>query len=374
MPNRFDKNRLRTGNSTYKPTADHVYVDVKLGNTGSERGVPIVYNQQRLEPILDNPSNYYLSLIRWKIPAFALPILIFPIADPDASSYLSSYSITLVYNNIPYQEQLFYTNQNGSSLEPPLTSEKFYFVYYEEHFMTMVNSALQRAFDSIPGVPVGATAPELIFEAESRLFSLIAQQANYEVDVEPIPPSQPTFNATIRIYFSYGLYQLFNGLPFRTVAEALPEASNGRDVQLIVQTFENNTLPGSLLSMVQNFQSLSIWSPVKQLEFTTALLPISSEFTSASGDSFKKIMTNFEPLSDNKGGERDMYQYFPQGPYRLVDMVGTNPIYSIDLRVTWSDIEGNDYPVEITSLQQFSAKLLFVKRNLYKSDNILYEH
>jgi hypothetical protein len=123
----------------------------------------------------------------------------------------------------------------------------------------------------------------------------------------------------------------------------------------------------------QDYSTIGNWNPVKQILFETSFIPVQPEFTATSDNSFKKILVDFEPNQSGLEDYRTVLQYFPSGQYRLVDITGTNPVYQVDLTVKWIDIDGVEYFVRIPENQVFSAKMIFAKRNIYKSANLIYE-
>lgn len=395
----FDKNLITTS-TTERPTDDHVYIDLKVGNNSDNRAILAKYDQTRTTQILDNPANYYLSLVRWKVPGFEFPLLIFPVEpnplDPFDPNY-SQYSVTFETSTDIFQYHLYYISYNDPevTIQPPTNSPPYqqkttyYFIYDYQQFLNILNHGLYMAYLNVTGKPVGALFPYMIFDPETRLFSLVAPIADYTVDITPIPAppadptTPPTFDADIKVYFNFKLFSLFNGLPARIIKENSANSTQGRDVQIIIRNYGNNFFPtqnsatpypSDFYEIKQNFSSIAYWSPVKQIIFITELIPVNSEYTAISSDSFRKILTDFEPISETSTDIRTTFQYFPQGNYRLIDLIGTKPIYNIDLQVKWLDINGNEYFVTIAPFQEFTAKLLFVKRNLFKTDNLLYEN
>lgn len=358
-----------------KPTSDNVYIDIKVNNDTDSRGVLAKYSQTRLEPLLSNPSNYYLALVRWKIPGFSLPLLIFPIQNGQGDPNLSEYSVTLETSTDIVQFYLHFVSYNVPQF-PPTTANPtqepspYYFIFDYQQMLNILNDALLNAHNTLTGKPVGSVAPFLIYDPTTKLFSIIATQADYGVDLTP-SPIVPTFDAPIKIYFNFKLFSLFNGFPSRITTEGSVESTQGRDVQILISDYNNAPLGDN--QVIQDFTSISYWSPVKQVVFITELIPANSENTAVSNDSFRKILTDFEPIPSSNQDVRTTYQYFPQGQYRLIDMIGTKPLYNIDLQVKWLDINGNEYYVTIPPFQQFTAKMLFVKRNLYKTDNLIFD-
>ena len=383
---RFKKHRIQN-HLRSAPTSDNVYVDLKVENVSEMRTVKAQFTQTKTTQLLDNPSNYYLTLARWKVPAFELPVLIFPInkssnAGPDESQYIITFETSTGLYSFP----LYYVSYNVPNTGIPklvgdgtAAPSKYWFVYSYQQMLNIINHALQMCFDNVVGKPVGATtAPYMIYDSATKLFSLIAEQPYFTCDITPqpspptFPNTPPTFDAPIKIFFNYKLYSLFNSIPSRTIPSN--QATNHRDVQILVADYKNNTTPSGELIIQQDFSSVTFWNPVKQILFLTKLIPINSEYTSVSSNSFQKILTDFEPTNSWTSDVQTTLQYFPQGQYRLTDLIGNQPLYNIDLTVKWLDIDGNEYFVEIPPFQQFSAKLLFLKRNLVKTDNLLYDH
>ena len=344
-------------------SSDNVYVDIIVRNISDERRINAEYSETRVEAIVDNPSDYYLSLVRWSLPAYNLPLNIMPIQS--GSSTDSEYSVTLEFNGDIQPINIQYISRNA--VTPTTDQSSIYFwMFTYQHMVDLINTALDSAFSALAAPPIGSTAPYLIFNPESNLFSLIAQTTFYDL----------TLATPIKIWFNSKLYELFNGLPSNFPNEILQ--LDGRDAQILVNDYHNNlynepisapVFPPLFYEIKQNFKSISTWTAVKQIIFETQLIPINSEYTSVSNNSFKKILTDFEPIKSSDQDVRTLLQYFPQGQYRLVDLVGTNPQYNIDLIASWLDIYGNVHKVSIPYLHQMTAKLLFVKRNLYKTLN-----
>jgi len=367
-------------NSSYTP--DNVYVDIKIPNlTQTTKNVLMTFEQQKDNPIIDNPSHYYLSLVRWKVPGGNFPVLIMPIVDGQADPNLSVYTVTLETSTDTFQKNLYYydrsfdTAPGGDPLNanPNQKVSSYYFIYEYQHLLDMVNQALYAAWDNVTGKPVGSEPPFMIFNPVTKIFSLVAQLSQYGVEINALPltnpANPPSYDADIKIFFNVALQELFTGFAIKY----FDNATLGRDAQVLVANYQNNYWPvpsvvSDYVEVSQQFSSAAQWSPVKQILFSTNSIPIQSEFTATSGSSYKKILTDFEPLADTPFSDaRTTLQYYPQGPYRLLDLTGTNPLYKIDLYVTWLDIDGNEYYATVPPDDVFTAKLLFVKRDLYKN-------
>jgi hypothetical protein len=54
---------------------DNIYLDIQISNINNENTAPIIlnYNQTRDTPILKNPSDYELSIVRFSLQTTSLP-------------------------------------------------------------------------------------------------------------------------------------------------------------------------------------------------------------------------------------------------------------------------------------------------------------
>ncbi len=377
MTDKPDKHRKTTQRSP-----DNVYVDVKVSNDGSERFVLAKYSQQKSEAILDDPSQYYLALVRWRVPGSFFPLLIMPIQDNQPNHYLSQYSVTFETSTDVHQQYLYYYSQSPSPDPVPTDAipeqkvNSFYFVYDYQHVVSMVNHALNSAFLNVTGKPALAAIPFMVYHEDTGRFGIVANLVDYGVDIQPTPignpTTDPTYSASIKIFFNEQLFNLFSGIP----SKFFNNSTLGRDAQILIQNYGENSFPiqntmvpwpSGLVITEQNYNSTSNWSPVKQILFQTSTIPIQAEYTSVSHNSYKKILTDFEPnYASPLLDPRQTLQYYPQGPYRLIDLIGTNPLYNIDLFVTWIDTDGHEFYAAVPPHDQFTAKLLFVRRDVYK--------
>jgi hypothetical protein len=117
--------------------------------------------------------------------------------------------------------------------------------------------------------------------------------------------------------------------------------------------------------ITQEYNTLYLWNSFKDLVFISNSMPIVNEYiksTTAGLVNFQPIVTDFEPLLAAAGDARSTLQYFPQGPYRLINMNGTIPLKRIDVQVFWKDSEDNLYPILIPKGQPLTIKFLFIKK------------
>lgn len=362
---------------------DRFYYNIAIPGSNTSRFnstffniVPAIYSQQLTQSILQNPCEYYMSIVRFTIPTEILPIFIFEAQPfPNILKDLGVYSVTLEYNG-NYSPQTFveYITTNPTTDIPKIPTADniywergfYYYVYNYTTFLTMINNALADAFLLLPGAPI-TTPPFLIYNAETQLISLIADKLFYDRDL-PIP---------IRVFFNGKLQRFFGGIPyiFYSINDPL-----GRDSAFLINDLRNNTYllpnipPGpTYLNITQNYNTLSDWNSFKSLKIITSIIPIRMESTPSAQTlqnsngvvNLESIVTDFEPLLLAGAEGRTTIQYQLDGPYRLINMTDINPLSRLDLQVYWTDELLNKYLVYVPEGQILTIKIAFIKKSSY---------
>lgn len=330
---------------------NHVYYNVIIPNAGT---TPVLasFMETRTTPLVMNPSEYHLAIVRFSVPSSLVPLFLFQDGV---------YKVTLSYSGILFTEtvQFIQTNQTD-------TSDRN--VYIFQNFIDMVNAALLAAFNAAviaaPG-PLPDFAPELVFDTATQLTYL-------KVDPKWNPA---TLNPTLQIWFNTALYDKFGSfnVNFNGYTNAL------QNYQFIVEytggnLFNDLDYPAAatskpFLHMMQTGVSIGYMSNVKTIVFTSTSIPGKAEYipsiTGNSNDNFRNILIDFEPLDEGNtvSNINNIYwQYYPQGPYRLVDLQSTQPITNVDLQVSWQDELGNLSPIYIAPGRSLTVKMLFQKK------------
>lgn len=344
--------------------------------------IPVNYTEERTTPILQNPSDYYVSVIRFTIPGTTIPIMIFPIQTNQSNINLSTLSITLTLN--AEVQQIFLTFVpfvNFPAPPGPVGNEQvnspYYYVYDYNHVILMINAALATAFAALTGKPAGSLAPYLILDPNNNLISLVTTRAGYTFN--PLTNISPPANI-IGIYINTPLSTLLQFLPNKFIGY---DAPNGTNAWLIVTDLFDNaytppniapTFPSLYLRMTQEALSLDLWNSCNSIVFQTGNIPIQYEYvpntdignlTQASNDNFRPVLTDFSPILDDPHDTQSIFNYFVSGPYRITSLKSTNPLYKIDLQLYWQDKKNNLYPLTIVEGNTVSVKLMFIKKSLY---------
>lgn len=136
----------------------------------------------------------------------------------------------------------------------------------------------------------------------------------------------------------------------------------------------------------QDYRSTdAMWSPVSAIVFTSALLPVKKEYTSATVDlnagnlgsgssgsqsAFQPIISDFSIDQQQEGAEgyRNFTQYEPSAEYKMVSMTASHEeIRNIDIQVFWKyRLTGELIPLTAANCSDINIKMLFRKMD-YRS-------
>jgi hypothetical protein len=59
-------------------------------------------------------------------------------------------------------------------------------------------------------------------------------------------------------------------------------------------------------------------------------------------------------------------QYILQSVYKLIDLIGNDPINTIDIKLFWYDSHNNIYPLGVSLGDSISLRLVFIKKGTEK--------
>jgi len=127
------------------------------------------------------------------------------------------------------------------------------------------------------------------------------------------------------------------------------------------------------LQIVQEYSTVSLWTPVTSIVFTSNTLPIVANQVSApllffngkrfqSGGNNSNIAQIITDFVASDGIYKPNLVYIPSAQYRLVDLVGNSPLYNIDIEVFYKNRVGEFIPLRLGSGGTATVKILFTRK------------
>lgn len=367
------------------PDTQYLNLVVPPRNPNVDGNIPASYISQFSQPILYNPQDYLMAMVRFQISGINIPLLIPRIQPfPNVNINNTIYSVSIGYNGAFSPQQYVQFVQTDftdfvpappTALNPNVVYTPYYFVYEYTDFIMMVNTALAAAFAATPGIGGAATtAPYFIFDPISQRISLIAPQAAYDLTTGAVA-------LPVTVYVNTPLFRFFDGIP---IIDRASNSATGRDIQFNIRNLNNSNwyqatgpaapaYPYLLLQMQQEYDALADWNCLQNVQLQSATLPINKEVVPSIRPNNQGEITSLGILSDfiplvTKGPEfRTDISYVANGSFRYIDMLGQTPITKADLSFYWVDELGEQRLIYTPPNKLATAKILFIKKDLVGS-------
>lgn len=373
---------------------DKVYLNVAI-NSDYEVGKPIKlakYQATTTTAIIDVPSKYYLAIERFQIPTQGVPLLNCPIKTGQADPNLTPFTFKLrkftgtdpvtgnpqgpIYTqNVIYTPNIQVATGPIATPKPPLVeqdlSSSYYNIFSYTRFVELFNVAIQEALNQLlaatPGWVTSTKPAKFRYNPDNRLIELIY-------------PSE--WIGKVELYTNYEMIVYLDGFEltefygtdlgpyywFRFDPKVDPENYHYEPGQTppVTVAYPGNATP-YFYKMSQQYSTIQEWSSFINLVITTGTIPVIPESSQARGSDTGTIarlgiLTDFQPSLDEPGIQRGIFNYFPQGPRRYINLTGNVPLKTIDFQIFWQDKEGRLFPLEIPFGQQVSVKMIFAKK------------
>ena len=378
---------------TYQDTPDKVYYDVTISNLNTIDVVPpiLYFNETRNSPFVLDPESYYLSIVRFSLDTNTLPIIIPSIIpSPNSDVNKTIYSITLSWTNpiAPFQEFTFQKfldfvpqdtqssvpappSQNANGLQNNTTG--YYNIFNFQYWILLVNNTFTSAYNGLNALVIAGGlvlpstfAPVMAWDTQTSCASISAESPGYD----------DTTTGYIGIFFNASMFNLFSSFPVYILGT---NQTLGRNVRISTSNFGGTNLipfpPPTYTSfacqIIQEYSTISSWTPITSIVFTSNTLPIVPNQISApllfyngsifntggNNSNIAQVITDFVAES-----YKPQIIYTPSAQYRLVNLVGNTPLYNLDIGVFYKDRVGFLVPFRLPSGGTATIKILFTRK------------
>jgi len=380
-------------NSNYILEPNHIYFDFTMVNNDTTGTLPppnLVFTETRTNPIVNNASDYYVSVVRFGVETPTLPLMIpqAVLGQSDPNKLIYTVNLTFEYLGVVYESQTNVSfipqNVNDPIPAPPITQQdltsEYYYIFSFQHFVLMVNNALQTAFTSLDAAVVGAggtlpsaIAPYIEYNPTSGDYTLNGDVLGYDSDQNN--------QTSIYIFMNAPMYTLFSS--FESKNYGYTNITGGKNFQLVLRNINNGSnvyTPSppspSFYQSYGEYPTAPLWVPIESLVFQASLLPIVPEQqtrplifnsdvlfgTGGNNSAIGSTLTDLQVYLTTGTEYKPLLQYAPSAEYRLIDLIGENPVNSIQISCFWKDKYGNLNPFKLGSGCGASMKILFRKK------------
>jgi hypothetical protein len=367
------------------------YLDVNLATL--ETGLqPITKLLNRNSPIVDNPSDYYVSVSRFICSTQRVPLWQPQLntTAPNNNGLDTIYSITLTYGTITSTQVYMQVINEDDTVPPPvtpvssqpLTTWGNVYTYYT--ICNMINTALATAYAdlvaqvAISGVNLYADPPYMTWNPVTQLFSMTGYPlSQYD---------QSTGAKVVNIYFNNNFRQFLLGWNY-IVQNNSTDSPTGTDVLLVMQNLNNNISPipvppavvaPTTTTLIMSQDIVASWCFVALSKIQVlASLPIAfpyltdtplSVLSTGLNNNTENILLDFiVNYADNGAGafQQPILYYANSDLFSAPQkMAGNHSFNSFNVAVRWVNLQGYSFPLETFGLRNASIKFAFVHKSI----------
>lgn len=348
------------------PTQIYYNIDI-INNDVSDEGKQLIldFDETRTGTFLNNPEDYFISVVRFSLDSISLPVFI-PQIDQNAGINDTIYYITVHNTVASFTKRIIYTPENLSipapvSSNPQDNSKLYYNVQSFEIWVQMINKAISDACSDA----LISDVPFFRFDGSTNLIDLYYPES--------------WVSSGFKLLINNPLETLLSVFPFRKYPKSGYD-NNPLAIHefLIYESYKKETI-GTTTYYVKTSENtpISLWNPISSIVFVSTRLPILSSFTGAPkifnskqtlssngyNDNLTSILTDFSVAIGGLNTYKPNLYYEPSGEYRLVDLIGNIPLNSVHLKVYYKDKFDNLIPFLLNSGCMASLKLMFRKKS-----------
>jgi hypothetical protein len=361
-----------------------IYYDINLNNfeSSGNKKQELRFSETRVRPIIHEAGKYSLSIVRFQLDTISLPTYICDIVpSPNTDVNKMIETVTLTYKHLTVGPlNISWIPENEHTIQPANVPgiqdapSEYYYGYSFRHFCDLVNNTFNILTDqlivaidtdsSLLDMP-SLLPPMLIWNEENQIAELLMQNEYYN-----------DYNVLdVQVYYNRALYNKFSSFP---AYKNLNNVDNKHyhiyakdDLRTkLVYIYINDTIsPITYIKTKQEYSTISNWSAVSAIVFTTNTLPIfgtqiAEPLVYNDGhNGHSEIPQKFAQIVSDMATNDLCYKpnliYSPFAENRYIDMYGDNDLSTVDITVYWKDKKGNLNLFYLESGSSATIKILF---------------
>jgi hypothetical protein len=364
---------------------DVFYYNFSISNaspatSGNNQNTQIVADEIALNniPLIQDPSEYYASIIRFSIPGYNIPVAFFLVQTPVLDINNTIYSFTLSYGSINSSQcfvQYAPSFEVPSFIDPPVgtplqTFSQYYYIYDYTAIIRMWNTTLATATASL-NTNAGSTftAPFFFYEPTTQLISLYTKKGEWDGVGAP------------QIWFNFSMLNYFVGASLYSVSSLQPTIL-GKDNQYLIENFNDvNVVKLLTIDYIKtsfDYNSYGYYNFLNSILISTHMNVQSEQFfinnpQDYQNAQFVNVLADYIPdlaVPNGAGLVQQIFIYNASSLYRIFEFKQKTPLYAVSLTINLVDRYGNLFPLGLDKGIQASFKIMFIKKSVYESQNI----
>lgn len=371
------KNEIKLDCGKCNGIPDRLYLEVILQNTaGDQNPQPATFSALSFSntPIVENPSQWNLSCLRFSCPAMLIPTTITP-----ASGATGAFGVCLSYTGNNYPSVINNLTDDVSGQFP----SNYTWTY--DRIADNVNLALQNSYKaliaanptfSMTGNPF---PPFISFNPQTDLFSVNATPGFYTT------MTGSSLSGAAQIWFNNTLFSNLGSFPgsvktysndpnyknFLVYVQPRGGTTSLSNEQLLIAGGDYAGITATGVSQQQNFNSLENWNVFRSIAITTQTVPVLAlSYNNNNGilPNNQKIMFDFD-VSSNIGSDAHGYINFtPTAEYRRVNLLSNAAQWSWDFTFNWVDKQQQFHNIPIPYLFALEVLFMLERKSLTRGD------
>lgn len=275
-------------------------------------------------------------------------------------------------------------NQNQNGL--PDNSTGYYNCYSYDFFVYQVTKCMQLCFQNLKAQAQYLAAeypPYMTWDTSNDRAVIVSESLYWDQN-----PNNPNVADIVSMYFNAPLYALFNSFPAllygytgvqdgKNALIAIANISNLNatviTVPYVVDPITGGPVTYTAVQTFQEYSSVSSWSPIQAIVFTSNTMPIQANLVSTpliynNGQIINSSPNNsgtaniITDVVSNTGQYAPSILYEPTAQYRMISLTGNQPLTNIDIQIFYRIRDGSLIPFTLASGASVTMKIAFIKK------------
>lgn len=316
--------------------------DPVTGNYNTEF-VKAEYNENSTQPIVLKGKHYKVWVERARVPSTNIPLM----------NWLRDYYYIYIEDNtaVPVTDNQVVDYIPVSNINPGFEGAEYIWTMWQ--IVEMIQDSIDTACFNL-GI---ASAPKIVFDENTELFSIIYPNNNWEQ------------GGSFQLYFNHNLFDLFQNIPYLEVEkrrDPLSVANAGKEILLPAKDLGNN-VSGGVYTMSQCHKTINLFYELSKIVVTTSMNVRNSRvgginlnnttIQNASNSTTRLgVLTTFDFQYDDLTSTDLQYQ--PKNP-RIIDILAKDEIIDVNYTFNYLTKTGRLIPIFLAPDTQADLMLGF---------------